>query len=247
MKRAANFIYILISGVLAAAPHVAADVISLPAVRDNTLYEDPVGGFSNGAGTSMFAGRNSQAANSRRRAVVAFDVAAAIPAGSTIQAASLTLFNDAANAGPAVVSLHRVTQAWGEGTSSGQGSGAPATPGDATWLHAFSPTSLWSNPGGDFVTDPSGLVTVAGPGAYVWLSTPQLVADVQAELDGSGAALGWLVRGDESVANSAKRFATREATVAGNRPLLTIEFTPVPEPGVLGLAVFLLITVRPRI
>ena len=68
-----------------------ADQIVVTASKDNTLYETADGSTSNGAGTTMFAGRNSQAANSIRRALVWFDVSASISAGSTIIRAQLTM------------------------------------------------------------------------------------------------------------------------------------------------------------
>ncbi|MAE66252.1 MAG: hypothetical protein CMJ18_18430, partial [Phycisphaeraceae bacterium] len=50
---------------------------------------------------------------------------------------------------------------------------------------------------------------------------------------------GWVVIGDEGVAQSAKRFDTYQNLVEANRPVLAIDFTPIPEPAALcglGLA-----------
>src|SRR5207247_649486 len=72
------------------APSAAsADVIDLSPSKDNTLYQDPTGSLSNGAGPGFFVG--ATASLNIRRAVVAFDIAASIPAGATITAATLTL------------------------------------------------------------------------------------------------------------------------------------------------------------
>ena len=57
--------------------------------------------------------------------------------------------------------MRRALADWGEGTSFGLGAGSPATPGDATWLHTFYNTDLWTNAGGDFSSDMP--VTVSGP------------------------------------------------------------------------------------
>ena len=48
-----------------------ADTAVLSPVRDNTLYEDSAGSFSNGAGDYLFAG--STARGSIRRALLAFE------------------------------------------------------------------------------------------------------------------------------------------------------------------------------
>lgn len=222
-------------------PVALGDLVVLYPEADNTLYEDALGGRSNGTGTSMFAGRNSQQEDSIRRGLLSFDIAAGLPSGATIDGVTLSLENSAANADQAFVGLHRVVSAWGEGMSIAGGSGGqggPAAANDATWLHTFYPGDFWSRPGGDFVEASSTLLPVHGPGRDVWDSTPALVADVQMFLDAPETNFGWLVRGDELSAGTAKRFATREAADPALRPALTITYTPIPEPGALLLLVF---------
>ncbi len=78
---------------------------------------------------SLFAGRVASL-TAVRRALLAFDISANVPAGSTIDSATLTLTLN--NVGPGVnnnMPLYRLTENWGEGTSNGSGGGAPATPG----------------------------------------------------------------------------------------------------------------------
>ena len=210
--------------VLALVPVTSDAGLSISAVADNTLYEDGTGGLSNGAGQFMFCGR----ASGLRRALVRFDVAANVPAGATITNASLGLYMSRTNPANSLVSLamHRVTSAWGEGTSDAGdpgGSGAAATPGDATWIHTFSPGSFWTSPGGDFVALTSASTMVQGIGSYLW-SGPQLVADVQDMLDNPATNFGWVSIGDEaSPLVNAKRFNTRE-DAAGLGPYLTIDY-----------------------
>ena len=208
-----------------------AGTVVLESSRDNTLYETPDGSRSNGAGPVMFSGLNSLA--DRRRAVMYFDIAGSVPAGSTITAVTLQLHNSSQNASLATLSLHRLQADWGEGTSAaggamGGGSGAPSTAGDATWLHTFHDTSLWSTPGGDFNAAASTQTDVGGAGAYMWPSTTALVADVQGFLDAPGANFGWLMRGDEMNPSSGKRFWTREVADAALRPTLTVTYIPTP-------------------
>ena len=87
LKRRAAFVmaHLLVAGSLPAT----ADVVTLTAVRDNTLFQDAAGSLSSGAGTAIFAGRNNQ--NLGRRALVRFDVEASIPSGAVISNVVLTL------------------------------------------------------------------------------------------------------------------------------------------------------------
>jgi hypothetical protein len=127
--------------------------------------------------------------------------------------------------------LHRALADWGEGTSdSGQdgGTGSEATVGDATWTHAYWPGTLWTTIGGDFAATASASQSVSGTGYYTWGSTAGLIADVQSWVDAPSSNFGWLVRGVESVNQTAKRFASRENGTTAYRPLLTIQFTPPP-------------------
>ncbi len=203
---------------------VDADMVTIPPVRDNTLFEDASGSLSNGAGPVLFAGNNGQ--DLARRALLQFDVAGNVPAGALIEDVTLMLYvSNAPNTAPRPFTLHRVLEAWGEGTSSTtSGSGAPATANDATWLHCFWSSQLWASIGGDFASTPSGSQEVGGIGSYSWTGAG-LSADVQAWLDDPATSFGWLVLGDEVTLNTARRFDSRENTVVANQPALTITYT----------------------
>jgi FG-GAP-like repeat len=207
--------------------------LTLGPVDDNTIYEDQTAN-SNGAGRHFFAGRTAATTNSIRRALLKFDLASSIPAGSTIISATLTL--RVVNTGPAPgahnMTLHRLQADWGEGTSNtgfgNEGQGAPATTNDATWLNRFFPNTLWTAPGGDFVSTPSATTAVGGIndiGDYSW-SGAGMTADVRQWLAAPATNFGWLLRGDESTAGSAKQFASKENATAANRPRLVIRYTP---------------------
>jgi hypothetical protein len=210
-----------------------ADTVTIPSTRDNTLYESATGSVSNGAGPTMFVGRNASASNFRRRALVRFDVASAVPAGSTITAATLTLnLSQAASPGGQPVELHALLADWGEGASNAGasgGAGAAATAGDATWIHRSFNTVLWTNAGGDFDPVASASQTVGVEGSYSW-SGPGLTADAQSKLDAPAANFGWLIHGNEAASQSVKRFDTREAVTESARPLLELQFTPPGTP-----------------
>jgi hypothetical protein len=208
------------------APSLAtATTININPSKDNTLYEFvPVDGDrSNGVGVYFFAGVTDQA--ERRRGVLAFDIAGSIPAGSTITSVSLTMNMSRTLLNTArTVELHKLLADWGQGTSnaSGQeGQGISATTNDATWRHRFYNAIFWTTPGGDFSGTVSASQSVGAIGLYVWTSA-QMVADVQSWLDNAATNFGWLVLGNESTSDTAKRFNTRESTIP---PVLTIEYT----------------------
>jgi hypothetical protein len=206
----------------------AQTTVDIIADRDNTMYEE-FPSNSNGAGQFMFSG-NTNAGNIRR-ALVHFDVAGNIPAGATITNAILTLHLSKAPPGnpTSSFSLHRLTKDWGEGTSnagSPGGTGTSAEPNDATWIHNFYNTSMWTNNGanGDYNTTASAMQTTSSTGFYSW-SSAQLDSDAQDMLDNPGANFGWIIIGDESTLQTAKRFDTHENSTPANRPELSITYT----------------------
>lgn len=203
--------------------------VQLAASRDNTLYEDPAGLLSNGRGQYLFVGVNATAA--KRRALLAFDVAAVVPAKSRIVDVQLRLMASQSSAtAPAAATLHRATVSWGEGASvatGGEGGGGAALPGDATWLHAVAPGALWAQPGGDFDPVPSSTASMPATGAFTFERTEDLIADVQDWLDGTHANHGWIVKTAETAADAARRIDSRDNTnMLGVQPQLTITYLP---------------------
>jgi hypothetical protein len=206
----------------------------VPPLQDNTLVERVAASEqrSNGAGPVLRAGRTAEGANSVRRALLAFDVAGALPAGATITAAWLTLeVTDVALDGAASVAVraHRLLADWGEGDSFALGGrGAEPEPGDATWLHTFYDHAFWTTPGGDFVPAASAARDVGMPGAYTWPSTPGLIADVQSWLDAPSSNFGWILVGDESASRSVRVFGSRESVDETQRPALLVAWERGP-------------------
>jgi hypothetical protein len=240
MRVCAAAVFVLLAGTVA-----GADQITLLSSRDNTLYEDPAGALSNGAGPGFFAG--ATATGAVRRGLVGFDLSS-IPVGALVTDATLTLHMSSSGSTPVPIDLHRVLADWGEGTSNAGangGSGAPSQPGDATWLHRFYPGTLWAMPGGDFAAAVSASQSVAGVASYAW-SGAGLLADVQGWVAAPGSNFGWLLTGGEQTAGSAKRFDSRENGTASFRPQLSITYT-VPGPGGPGVAALgLLLAARRR-
>lgn len=206
----------------------AATTISLTSNLDNTIIENATGGVSNGAGQLLIAGRTNAGSNFRRRALISFDIASAIPAGSTISTGSLTLTMTQTSSTTFSVELHRALASWGEGTSDAgvaPGSGAPSTTNDATWLHRFYNTTTWTTQGGDYVTTTTDSQPVNGLGTYTW-SSAQLVADIQSMLNMPSANFGWLLIGNEAVSQTTKTFGTHENATPASRPTLVITYNP---------------------
>lgn len=217
----------LLAGPLALCASVLADTVTLNPVADNTLIEDTNGAFSAGASYNVFSGRVGSNGNAtRRRALIRFDLSS-IPAGSTVTSVQLRMYMSQGQGGTRSHALHRMSASWGEaGSFSFGGAGAPAQNGDATWLHRFWPGTPWATPGGDFVQAPSASLNVSGIAWYVWGSTAGMVADVQSWVNEPSQNFGWMLRGDESVERTSKRFDSRQSSNAGTKPQLIVIFTP---------------------
>jgi hypothetical protein len=223
-------------------PTASADTVTLVSNRDTTIYQDGLNN-SNGAGPVMFVGTAGfTASGSPRRALIGFNIAGNIPAGSTINSVQLTLVLNRAAAGESTnrqIELHPLLANWGEGIAGmgsgtgGAGEGFPTDPDGtaATWSHAFYDRTAWMMPGGDFAATASASTIVGtAPGPYTWSSTmptDPIVADVQGWLNNPSSNFGWLVLGDESVPATAQRFFTREGFDPTTWPSLFIDFTPM--------------------
>lgn len=226
---------------LHSTPSARADVVTLLPGADATLVEVAPGNSLGGA--DFFNAGTAGANGLRNRALMSFALGGAIPPGSIITSVSLTLevtrFPDP-GAQSSLFFLRRMLQSWGEGAQvpeGGPGLGAPALPGDATWLSRFAGGPAWAAPGGlagvDFVDAPSAGAFLSAGDPLNFETSPQLVADVQYWVDNPSENFGWiLMTEDESVQKSARSFASRES---GFGPMLVIEFTPVPEPSALAL------------
>jgi hypothetical protein len=196
---------------------VHAEELDIPASRDTTLYQESAS-LANGAGDYIFAGATDTPYV--RRALVRFDVTA-IPRGSTITSASLTLFCSRTKTQNETVSIARVTSDWGEAASHAadeEGAGAAALAGDATWRHRFFDTTFWNTPGGDFVASPSASTVVGGQNSLYSWSSAAMAADVQGWVDGAEANFAWIMLGNEAETRVVKRFNSRTSADVAKRP-----------------------------
>lgn len=241
------------TGVLAAlgvGAAAVAEVAVLDASLDATLYESATIPLANGAGEWFFAGRNNQGL--RRRGLIAFDLAgfAASLGGAPIELHSARLELVLSQGGPdaTTIHLHRVMTAWGEGTSDAsgnEGAGAPATPGSATWLHAFYDVAFWNAPGGDFAAPTSATFEVGAMGA-LQVSSEGMRQDVLAWLADGSSNFGWILIGDESQNGTARRFDSRHHASPDGRPRLVLDYTVVPAPSAAILLASMIRTTRRR-
>lgn len=233
--RALSVAPLLATALLLTPATTEANTVTFVSSRDNTLYEDAEGDTSNGAGDNFFAGRTLLGSN--RRGLVRFSVGDSIPRGSTVSSASLTLHMSRSISGPLPVNIHRALKDWGEAGSDApleEGGGTTAQAGDATWLHTFFNTNLWTAPGGDFAATASVSQMVDSiVGCYTWASTAGLVADVQRWVTFPDSNFGWVVRVAAPGGGTSKRFDSKEDTIPAFRPMLTVDCSP-PVSGVPG-------------
>lgn len=211
--------------VLIASHAYGQEEVTLEPSKDNTLFQNSAGSLSNGAGEYLFAGTTNN--GPIRRAVIAFDLAGALPEDADVQSVSLDLNMSRTISGDHDVSVHRLTADWGEGASHAggeEGGGAASEEGDATWIHRMFDTEEWASPGGDFEATASATFTVGGVGGYA-VSSEEMANDVRSWLSDPASNFGWILIGDEDADGTAKRFDSREHATASNRPQLTITYT----------------------
>jgi hypothetical protein len=249
----------IFSFVLAASYAGAAyadQVAVIPASGDATLFGGADAMTNNsGSGPGMFVGSDG---TNPKRGLIEFNIASAVPAGATITSASLTLYlGMVAGAGgnatggsttPRTINLYTVSDSWHSGGNTtpgsaptyigGTGHGAAPKQGDPTWNYSAYNTAAWTNPGGDFSTTVSSSLTDTSTWstgeAYTWASTPLMVSNVQAWLNGTTSNDGWLLQNTVENSQSFRAFYTAEGAADINEPQyapeLTVDFIPAPEP-----------------
>ncbi len=219
--------------VMATRPDCLALTANLVPSADTTLFQhnpdNNLGGMDVVIAGTIGFGDHS-------RALMKFDIAAALPAGATVTSATLNLNVPGARGFNQSYELHRVLKDWGEGGGLGGGGGigvqgAPAIAGEASWNARFHPATTWATPGGQSGSD---FNATASAFAIMGLSTLNfdsagMAADVQAWLDSPGTNFGWMIMiANETTLSTASRIASREALTGA--PTLTIEYTVSGEP-----------------
>jgi PEP-CTERM motif len=231
----------------------SADVITIPASQDATLFGTSAANNNSSSGPGMFVGADGM--SRPKRGLIEFNIPGFVPAGATINSASLSLVLGqvaGSDTTARTIGLFDVTTDWAAGASGttgfpgpgfgGTGQGFLPNIGDVTWNFSKFDTIPWntSGGGGDFSSTESAATVVSQNlnTPYVWGSTPQMVADVKGWLDGTMANFGWLLKNDsEGSATTFRAFYTAEGAVEQGfpdfAPVLTVDFSEravVPEP-----------------
>jgi len=216
------------SGTIYKIVQAQTNTITLAPVQDNSIFSESAA-LSDALGNIYVGDTNN---GNLRRGLLSFNVAGNLPAGAVISSAQLTLnLNFTAAAAAANMSLYKVSQSWGEGTSGpSSGAGSSATENDATWVDRFyDPTSptAWAVAGGTHSSTVTATTSVGiTAGFYAWTSS-QMVTDVQAWMTTPSANFGWLLIGDETTTLTARRFDSRESA-AGVQPALQLTYAFAP-------------------
>ncbi len=134
-----------------------------------------------------------------------------VPFGATITSAVLTLFTtNASNAPIGNIAIHQMTTGWDE---------------TSTWDSLTNGVQIGSETLA--LADDSHSVEVASA-----TTSFDVLASLQAWLGGD-TNFGWVITNDST---DGVQFRTSESAIAVDRPLLTVTFIPLPEPGSLTLA-----------
>ncbi len=136
-----------------------------------------------------------------------------IPYGSMINSASITFTIDSDGSG---WNFHRMLMDWSEATETWNSYGNGVQANDIEALSAAS-YSAGANNGNKNITGPIQVVA-------------DLAADLQAWSDGADN-YGWGILPFMPDGTNGLDFFSRDEGFVSDRPLLTVDFTPVPEPG----------------
>lgn len=213
----------------------AASVTIIPDADATLMQIAP----SNSMGAIFYVLAGTTQNGTPNRALMRFDVAGAVPLGSKITSAKLTVaaIRQSGEAPVGVAyGLHRMLCSWSEGTnlpSQGPGVGGPAQPGDSCWAVRFFPTNAWGAPGGAEDIDYSGQVTASleidSLGIYEIQGAFEMISDVQLWLDHPATNFGWMFKSEnESLRFSARQFASRESEDPSIAPQLSIDYIAAP-------------------
>lgn len=198
--------------------------------KDNSMFSEN-NNFSDGAGLYLFAGKTGSNANFQlRRGLVKFNTSA-IPTNAQISNATLQipiLRSPNNSSTPYNFAIHKVLQNWGEGTSLSLGNGAQAQGTDATWRYSlYNSSTQWTTLGGNFTATASATANIGFsdfPVNFgVWTSTT-VNNDVASWVATPANNFGWIIIGNETTANSARGFGSREQ-IQAYRPKLTISYS----------------------
>ncbi len=223
VRHAAACLGLLVS--LSSIQVARSEVTNLIPVADTTLQEmfpDSNYGLDDG----IRAGGRQQGGIAR--GLMRFDIAGNIPAGATINSATLTMTVVLTSfvGVSSTFDVHRVLALWGEGASVGDLA-------VASWNNRLGPGTPWTIPGGDFDSTASATQSVTGNGVYGFTSA-SLAADVKFWLTNAADNSGWLLRSESELTPvTIRKFGSR--TAPGSEPTLFIDYSTVTAPNIFAL------------
>lgn len=207
-------------------PSIAQAIIitsTYPAAKDATIRQDKSTrnyGFDNQLDV------RSRSGNRNRRALLEFNISS-IPAGSTVENASLRLYVQRLPNNQRTYNAHRVTNSWLEGTGNGDTNNSAIN--GVTWIERQYGNNNWTGngpwdwaaQGGDFLAAP----TASAPTASGWMNW-NVFSDVIAWVSGAAVNSGWLIKDSAENSNNSQsgRFGSAENGTAAERPALDVTY-----------------------
>lgn len=230
------FLVLLVSASsLAQTQDVEPVTVRVPVAQDAVVYGEDLtlgGNRANGTGQTLSVGNVQAGLN--RRSLLFFNLDGAVPPGSVILDANLSL-NVVSTTSAPFVALFRLFAPWAAGVTGPEDEllGGEAQTGDVTWNSLFfhetdmSRRLAWQQAGGDFQPDQPLLADAGeGSGTTVTYTSQGFVADVQSLLNQPDQHFGWILAGDESsFLTNLTQFASGENEDEDLRPLLEITYT----------------------
>jgi hypothetical protein len=198
-----------------------ANSVSLNPVADTTITQK-----SSVPNTDLSVGTNGKSQSSR--SLLKFDIAGSIPSNANITSVTLTVLvtqaPPPANAVNSIFDLRAALVSWDEV--------------NATWNNRLASTA-WSAPGGATGVDFSSKISQTNlfddsQTPHTFVSSSNLVADVQNWLQNPGTNFGWVIIGEsQGTLYTERTVSSREGT---SPPILLVQFTlPAAPPAIMQL------------
>lgn len=211
---------------LAGTPCINAATLSLSATDGAYIRASQSGT----GGNSLIIVGDTTTANDYLRGALAFDLSSPLLAGATINSVTLTLTIASDDSGTSAnlidtVNLHQLS--------------ASFTNDDVSWT-SRNGTDTWATPGGDFggvLDSADGNSSLVDTGDLFNFSGASLTSAGEGAVGGSLYLIAALAT--EDATRSVFRFAAENNPDEALRPVLTIDYTAVPEPSgalLMGLA-----------
>jgi hypothetical protein len=188
--------------------------------EDTTIASGSYALLNYGGSTSMFgAGKGSSGAIAR--ALIRWDLSA-IPPGSRIVSAQMSLYSNYSYGGSITINAHRLLKSWVEGTLNGQQHQLD-NPDSACWID-YGYGVPWYAPGANSTADRDAAVISSAGGSGVGWYTWDVKDAVQKWVDGEWDNDGLLLKAQNESSSSLRYFVPSENPNQTLKPALVIEY-----------------------